>query len=583
MISVNEINTAQSEVKAKKTLSEKQKKILSSLLAGVGLPLATILLPTLTAYSKMANNLDVGLWDFFPVIIAMTILAGAILTVVLIFTKSTVRNTIFSLSAGVTVAAFIQTALTSTSFEGFPADGGWVSGAVWKLILDFTMWVVIVAAAVWFGILWNKSHSGRKMLALMMSVALVFQCVTVIPGTVSAFNETATENLSKGEKAYLTTENMFEVSKKDNIIVFVVDRFDTKYYDAQVAGDPDAFKDFDGFTYYSDYIAKFPRTYPAVSSMLSGTYSDFAMTKKAYFNRVYSQSPLLRDLENNNYKINVYIPEMYAYDDASSFDGRVSNISTNNTYSLGDRIVIAFGMLERGAYFWFPDMLKSQKTSLASMNEGINYLNDFSKYELDDVKVYQEFCESGLYTQSKQNTFTFMHLRGCHAPFIMDENCNPVEKDSVGSYEQTKGTFKFIREYLQQMKDKGLYEDATIVILGDHAALRSDKKLYVEPELTAFMIKESGKAGTPFAESDVPVSQDNYLASIVKSAGLQVDRGYGTAVSDVKADSNSTRIHYFQTWNADPDVNYTYEITGSGKEFSNWKIIEEEVIGKLYK
>lgn len=579
---MSDTNKVQSEAKAKKTLSPKQTKILTSLLAGCGLPLATILLPTLTAYSKMAKGLDMGLWEFFPVVIAMFVLVSAILTVVLIFTKSTVRNTIFSLSAGITVAAFLQNALTSASFEGFPADGGWVPDEVWKLILNFSMWVAIIAASVWFGILWNKSDAGRKMLALMMSVALIFQCVAVIPGMVSAVNETASAAAST-QKSFLTTENMFEVSKKDNIIVFVVDRFDTKYYDAQVAKDPDAFKDFDGFTYYSDYIAKFPRTYPAISSMLSGVYSDFSMSKGAYFNKVYSQSPFLKDLEKNNYKINVYIPEMYAYDNADSFDGRVANASSNSKFSIGDRFIIALGMIERGAYFWLPDMLKSQKVSLAAMNEGVMALKNLTKYELDDVKVYQEFCESGLYTQSRQNNFTFLHLRGCHSPFTMDEECNPVEENSVGSYEQTKGTFKFIREYLQQMKDKGLYEDATIVILGDHAALRSDKKLYVEPELTAFMIKESGKAGTPFVESDVPVSQDNYLASIVKSAGLQVDRGYGTAVSDVKADSSSTRTHYFQTWNADPDVNYTYEIKGSGKDFANWKIVEEEVIGKLYK
>ncbi len=579
---MSDTNKAQSEAKAKKTLSPKQTKILTSLLAGCGLPLATILLPTLTAYSKMAKELYMGLWEFFPVVIVMFVLVSAILTAVLLFTKSTVRNTIFSLSAGITVAAFLQNALTSASFEGFPADGGWVSDAVWKLILNFSMWVTIIAASVWFGILWNKSNSGRKMLALMMSVALIFQCVAVIPGMVSAVNETASAAAGT-QKSFLTTENMFEVSKKDNIIVFVVDRFDTKYYDAQVAKDPDAFKDFDGFTYYSDYIAKFPRTYPAISSMLSGVYSDFSMSKGAYFNKVYSQSPFLKDLEKNNYKINVYIPEMYAYDNADSFDGRVANASSNSKFSIGDRFIIALGMIERGAYFWLPDMLKSQKVSLAAMNEGVMALKNLTKYELDDVKVYQEFCETGLYTQSRQNNFTFLHLRGCHSPFTMDEECNPVEENSVGSYEQTKGTFKFIREYLQQMKDKGLYEDATIVILGDHAALRSDKKLYVEPELTAFMIKESGKAGTPFAESDVPISQDNYLASIVKSAGLQVDRGYGTAVSDVKADSSSTRTHYFQTWNADPDVNYTYEIKGSGKDFANWKIVEEEVIGKLYK
>ena len=51
----------------------------------------------------------------------------------------------------------------------------------------------------------------------------------------------------------LTYENMGELSGGKNIVFFLVDRFDAKYYAQKLSKDKSFFDRLDGFTYFSDY------------------------------------------------------------------------------------------------------------------------------------------------------------------------------------------------------------------------------------------------------------------------------------------------------------------------------------------
>ena len=135
------------------------------------------------------------------------------------------------------------------------------------------------------------------------------------------------------------------------------------------------------------------------------------------------------------------------------------------------------------------------------------------------------------------------------------------------------------------MKTLGIYENSTIIITGDHSSLISDTEEYTDENLTALLVKEKGDSGTPLKVSSAPVSQDNFLPAIIKSAGIATNHDYGVPYSDVPEDSKAPRYHYFQvqTGIRKQDVNVTYEITGDGRDFSNWKITNREIIGDVYK
>ncbi len=101
---------------------------------------------------------------------------------------------------------------------------------------------------------------------------------------------------------------------------------------------------------------------------------------------------------------------------------------------------------------------------------------------------------------------------------------------------------------------------------------------------TALLVKPKGAQGTEFTTSSAPVSQENFLAEIVKSASIKTDHDYGKAYSDISEDESITRSHYFITFTGSKrkDELVTYEITGKGSDLNNWKVIDRKEVGSIY-
>ncbi len=561
-------------------------KLITSLLAGFTLPFVLCICSTLNVFFTNADEFYFSPADFMGFYTLIGLGAFAVITLLLLLTKGLLRNILFSLFSGLGVMAFVQTMITTLSFKGLPGDGNVAPSPQWANVLNFCLWVIAIGAAIWFGSLTNKAEKGRTVLSFLLILVLVMQTFTVVPSAITyASSKSSDEGTvpTDGSVSYLTTKDMFQLSKKKNVVVFLVDRFDSYYFDELVNTDSHFFDDFDGFTYYADNISTYPRTYPATTSILTGVDNDFSGTRLEYFEKAYGESTFLRDLKDNNFKINLYIPDYYAYQSASVFKDTVSNVSTASGYTVVSEDALRWEMFNLSSYFWAPEIFKNNSVSSKTFASIVRPDGEAKKYEMNDPAFYDEYQAQpdGVYTQNDQNTFSLYHLRGCHYPYNMDENCNPVEDNTVTSFQQNSGVFKIIREYIQDMKDLGIYEDSTIIITGDHAMLSSDTADLDNPFITALLVKQSGQSGTPMSTSYAPVCQDNMFAEIVKSANIKTNNDYGTAYSDIPEDATLTRTMFFQKM-GDSDENVTYEITGSGLVWDNWDVVDRQDIGGVY-
>ena len=566
-------------------------KILTSLLAGFTVPFVLVICAVFSVFFSNASQFAFTLGDFALPLVFISLGIFALITLALIFTKGTLRSSIFTLCAFLVTAAYIQTFVTNLTFQGMPGDGNAEIASTGKMVINFTVWTILLCVFLWFGILSKKAETGKSVMSFLLILVLVMQTVSLVPAAITYANEQATPDTSvqdENKEVYLTTDGMFELSAKDNIVVIILDRFDDKYFQALLNTDSPYIDSLDGFTYYQDNISTYPRTYPAVTSMVSGINNDYSGSRLQYFEKAYSESPFLKDLKSNGYKTNLYIPSYYAYDNANVFGDLVSNTSAADGYIITSQADLIGKLFELSSYFWAPEIFKSNSIGSSAFGEVVTINGDAPKYEMTETKdaeIYDELCESGLTTQNKKNTCTFLHLRGCHSPFTIDENCNAVEKNSVSSTQQTTGCFKLIDEYLSEMKRLGIYKDSTIIITGDHGALDSDSKEYGNENLTGLLVKMSGDAGTELKFSSAQVSQDNFLATIVKSAGLRTSTDYGRAYDEVPEGETVTRTHYFQLYTGSErkDENLTYTIHGKGTNFNNWSITDRETIGYMYK
>lgn len=554
-------------------------KILTSLLAGFSIPFLVFISASFNVFFDNSVELGFGFGDFAPTFLMLFAVAFVVITLVLLLTKNRLHNLLFALSAALIFCYFVQTTITSMTFKGLPGDGNAPLPKQWWVIADLILWLVIFAVIIWFCVISSKATEAKKIVSILVCLVMVTQIIGLLISSVSF----ALVNSSDEEPSqmYLTTENMFEVSENENVIVFIVDRFDRDFYTELKKSTPEILDEFDGFTCYDDNISKYPRTYPSITYLLTGMENDFSRNSADYFEDAYRNSAFLKDLKNNNYKVNLFIPYYYTYTNADVLSDTASNISVKEGHSIRSTSKFTKDMMKLSSYFWLPDKFKSKTIYSNAFYELVEFEGAAPEYSMDkssDSAIYAEFDKNGLSVQNAQNTFTFIHLTGCHAPFTTDENGIYRGDGAVTSLQQTQGVFRFLGKYLRNLKDLGLYEDATIIITGDHGTLTSDSQEYSDPNLTALLVKESGKAGTPLKTSQAPVSQDNLLASVVKSAGIETETDYGRAFDEISEDETLTRIHYFQKKNGSgtKDTNITYEITGSAKDFSNWKITDRK-------
>ncbi len=558
-------------------------QILRSLLTGFSVPFLLLICSALSVYFSNAEEFVFQVKDFLPAYIILSLAMFIAISAVLILTKGWLHNALFSLCAGGIICSYIQTFSTTLSFQGLPGDGTALPPSQTQKIINLIVWIVLPTTILILSFFFSKTKTFTNILCFLIILVTFMQVVSLVPTAIEA-----SQKSKDSESYYLSEENLLELSSKDNIIVFVLDCFDRNFYLDLVENHPEITEEFKGFTYYDDNIASYPRTFPATVSMISGMNTDFSLSRKDYFKEAYSTSPLLKDLKDNNYKINLYTPSFHGYDNADVFEGRVDNVCL----SKGSRVTSEVGFLKRmlllSSYFWLPDFMKSETISANSFNEVVTLDGEVPKYNITndtDARIYEELLQKGLTTQSEENTFTFLHIRGCHSPYAMNENCKVQTPGSVTASQQTRGAFKLICEYLRQMRELGIYKNSTIIITGDHADLKFNSTEYTEPMLTALLVKNKGEDSTPLKTSNAPVSQANLHASIAKGAQLDSSHNYGRAYDEIDEKETVTRVHYFQlhTGSERKDKNITYNITGAGTDFANWEIISKEEIGYTYK
>lgn len=346
--------------------------------------------------------------------------------------------------------------------------------------------------------------------------------------------EETTEEIVLDEEMVLTYENLHELSSGKNIVVFLVDRFDAKYYRKMEKKYPTFFEGLDGFTYYNDYTSLHCRTYPGVASILTNLEHDYSSKKANAFDYFYSNGGTMRTLHDHGYTLNVYTETSYVYNDATLMSEYVSNtgyVSLSEEFLVGADATV--DLLER---------IKSR---------------DF-------------------YTVDTPGQFTFIHLYGCHNT---DKN----------SYENVEDTFEIIYYYIEQMKALGVYDDATIVITGDHAAALSDSKYIGKANssddgtrVTAMLFKRSGDSDTALQRSEAQVSQDELWATIFESEGMLSEKK-GDSFFDIPEGVDRERRYLFYMYKNAKNNNLKYsqvieyKITGTANDPENWQMITTPV------
>ena len=501
--------------------------------------------------------------DFSIVVLPVSLIALTALFLLSIVLPETKGHIMIKLLFGITLGMYIQGNYINIRYGSGVLDG---SEIIWSEYSTYATWstiVWIVCRALPFVIDIVIKHKDKMFYKVITAISL-FLIAIQLP----AFASQALAYAPADSKDFkITTQDMFELSDSDNILVFILDTMDERYYQEFMEAYPEYTEELEGFVHFDNASAAGSKTILAIPAMFTGTPFKRESLYSEYIHKVWSQPNALSVLHNAGYHVDFYGEAMEFSNDAAEYiDNFVQGKDAVNSY-----IVLADKTYKMDMFKFMPHLLKrffwydTAEFEEAKAGSLVN-IDDMEPYSLNDPVFYSKFNEKGFtINPSREKVMQVYHLKGAHSPYVFNERGE--EESSVSRLQHVIGEFSQIGCMLDELKDMGLYDNATILILADHG----EKNV---GEYSMFLLKEAGSKG-PYHTSSAPVSYFDippYLASLV---GKKLDNEFSMDLLNLPEDAIRERhVFYNTTGNSRIVVNEYVSSSHAGKK-SNWKLVNQ--------
>ncbi len=509
----------------------------------------------LSLYLPNAQEMWFPIGEVFKVIIPVSVIALALMTLFFFAIPDKISRFFQKLLFGGALAFYIQGNYIKTTYGTGVLDGTSVDWSAYKTyaVKNTLLWVVcILLPFIIAFIIRNKKGLITKVLV----VASLFLTVIQIPAlAVQMMSYQPNENAN----LRIFREGIYDMSAKENVVVFMLDTLDETYYQRFLEEDPSYTDDLDGFVHYSNVVASGARTMIAVPSMFTGKPFKRQNSYQEYLNEVWSEDNALSVLHDQGYDVKVYSETPLFSVDTAEY---ISNFS-NEEPEVGSYYLLTKKLYKLDLFKFMPHLLKRRFIMDTAEFDKAKEME--MEYTLNDEETIREFREQGLtLNETEDKMFILYHMRGAHPPFRLGRDGEKYPETSRA--DQVAGCMYFVKEVLQDMKDKGIYDDATILITADHGDVN-------QAEWNMLMIKEAN-AKEQYTTSDAPVSMFDMVVYLSKLAGKTLtDQEYGKDISLLKEDEIRER-HFFCNSSGNSQVAVDeYMTTEHAGDVLNFKLI----------
>ena len=527
-------------------------------------------------------NMSYYTFSFMDLVLPM-ILVGAGTVAVLTLILMLLRGKFFTWAASAvfstTICAYVQGNFLNLDWGAL--DGTAIAWETFTgtMLINCVVWAVIFLIP--YVVAYFKPKIWRRALIFLSALLIAMQSVALAVLLVK------NDFIGGVTNGYLSKSTIYELSPENNVIVFLLDRFDQFYSEEVLNTKPEIKEGLSDFVYYDNVCGSYSRTFPSVTYFLTGVPCKYDIPVTRYFRKAWTEGTFLKDIKDAGYQSKIYTDVNYVIKNVDYATDKIDNIGKYPQKTDTARMIKA--MLTLSAYRYSPIAMKPYFWLYSGDLENITTVDaDVSdKYLTDDAAFWRELKTDKLSVkEDSEGSFVFYHLRGAHDPYVMDENGDTPEGGTGGpsgwnAYPQIIGNMNMILEYIQQLKDKGLYEDTTIIITADHGYTGTLEELDFPRAITLMVKPRGADTGAPLQYNSAPLTPENIQATILRDLGLDYE-SYGQAVDEVPEDAQITR--YFYMSGSDPlnvkrDYNLvTYKIEGDIKDFSNWSIESKERI-----
>ena len=481
-----------------------------------------------------------------------------------------------------TVGAYCQSLFMNQGM--MPADGGFIGWTepyfVSRMVGSGIVWLLILAVPL----VLSRRHRHLWLKATTVAACLIMAVQLV--GVGSVVWEARGQAAEEAGKPYVTQGGLLSLAPQNNVVVFVLDTYDTEIMDEILAEDPDYLESFRGFTYFPDSTGTMIPTSNAVPYMLTGQKPQPGQSIGEYRRTRYAEGRLLPTLHEKGYTLGIYTDALMM-DYRNPAERRLTE-DTLNIHPIDHAPIDVWQTflacsqcaLYREApwvakpLFWYYTSDLNNRMIAGGLMDGD--LNDML-YELDDGALLQLIRERRLSIDEPDaaGAFRFIHLFGPHFPFSLDEDGQFIGTNRSNQMAQAKGSMRVVEAYLDQMRELGLYDGATVIVTADHGIWDLTHDPVDRATSPLMLAKPAFQPGDPAADapaavSPMPVDHDDIIPTVLAAIGEDPEP-FGTSLFD---QDDPERVRYFDALtNAGGQGQrfVEYAVRGDARQLESWE------------
>lgn len=466
-----------------------------------------------------------------PIFLCATVSFLILFAVGKLLKKKAYRYLYSALCLGAGVAIFVQGDYINLNL-------GVLNGAqiIWtdyraRFIINAVVWVAIMIASVVAAKKLGQKY--RTPACMAVAVILFLQLVTL-----SVLGLT-TEKKHDSFGLIPTSKNLFTLSEQDNVVVFLMDMFDSRYLDELIAKNDPIMDSFDNFVYYRNNTGSYSTTNYSLGSLFVNEHIDntYPTFKEAVNSQYENGKNLFPDLVKQGVSLDIYCSQAAFLPDAL--------FKANSAQEQADLYVNHYPLFSVRLYKmcaakFAPDFIKPYVwMDSDAFNRFKAVSSEHELFPSDNIGLHLFLQDKQIVTDDAQH-FKFIYAEGAHYPYTNDENFNPIpegyeHEQAIGA---AKSSLKICMQYIDMMKQAGVYDNTTVIIMADHG-------YYWDGVLTnpLLMIKPRNSQ-EPFSISDAPTSHIHFQGTVASALGYANEEKYGISNCDISETDTSDRLFY---------------------------------------
>lgn len=417
--------------------------------------------------------------------------------------------------------------------------------------LDITLWVILLAVSIRF---------ASRILPFVNIIAWIL----LVGQATLLFNQGGQEEgfwKKDSVPRNVLPEKILELSEHRNIFHFILDSFQTDVF-IQIVEESNLYSEFSGFTLFYENAAVTPHTSFAIPAVFSEELFDGTQSPAAYYKSAIANG-FQNALYQAGYTVNL-IPKLSMRDGSysnyykipSTYNGTFEDLKNQNAAQLMDVALFrsAPHLLRKFLYDdgnWLLLPIVRGEIAVPSFQEKA-FLKDY----IEGIKIGND-----------TPAYHFIHIMPPHPPYVTLEDGSYAGEVLPNTREnfvnQSRSVIVLIRQFIAKLKSLGIYNDALIVLQGDHGSVINpviDGKEIKPclPRLPALLaIKSPGNKGT-LKVSDTPTTLLDIAPTILQMVG-----GDGVSVFELDTTTPRQRPYLIFHGKSEPAQISRYLIEGS--------------------